>query len=261
MSRELSILLIEDDPTACNEISNCIEKVEGMILIATTNNVKDGIKHVKDYLPNVIILDLELHLGGGDGLTFLLELQKLNLGISPYILITTNNTSSVTYNHARKLGADFIMSKYQNDYSAENVIVFLQMISDTITSKFNQNISIHSTTELPALKSKRIKRRIYNELNLIGINPKSVGYEYLADAILLLIEGSGHNLSTAIGKKYLKTNSSVERAMQNAINRAWRTSDIDDLQRYYTARWNLDKASPTITEFIYFYANKIKAEY
>lgn len=60
-----------------------------------------------------------------------------------------------------------------------------------------------------------------------------------------------------LGEKYKKSDASIERAMQNAINRAWRTSDIDDLLTYYTARIQSQKGVPTIMEFIFYYANKI----
>ena len=67
-------------------------------------------------------------------------------------------------------------------------------------------------------------------------------------------------LSTIIGDKYQKTEASVERAMQNAINRAWKQTDIDELSRYYTARIHSDKGVPTITDFIYYYAAKLNNE-
>ena len=60
-------------------------------------------------------------------------------------------------------------------------------------------------------------------------------------------------------QKYGKTDSSVERAMQNAINRAWRNSDIDELLTHYKAKISSDKGVPTLTEFIHYYANKIKS--
>ena len=46
--------------------------------------------------------------------------------------------------------------------------------------------------------------------------------------------------------------------MQNAIERAWNLTDIDELSKNYTAKINSSKGVPTILEFIYFYANKIK---
>lgn len=69
------------------------------------------------------------------------------------------------------------------------------------------------------------------------------------------------NINTVIAQKYGKTDASVERAMQNAINRAWRTGNVEELLFYYTARINPSRGVPTITEFISYYANKLKSEY
>ena len=101
-------------------------------------------------------------------------------------------------------------------------------------------------------------RLISLELDNVGISPKVIGYKYLSEAILLILQGQPHNICETLAKQYKKTDSSVERAMQNAINKAWRTTDIDDLLKYYTARINSDKGVPTLTEFIHYYANKIK---
>jgi hypothetical protein len=77
-------------------------------------------------------------------------------------------------------------------------------------------------------------------------------------AIQIAIIESRPNICTTLGNKYSKTESSIERAIQNAINRAWKNTDIDDLLLHYTAKINSDKGVPTVTEFIYYYANKIK---
>ena len=87
-----------------------------------------------------------------------------------------------------------------------------------------------------------------------------VGRKYLTEAIQITINKPQSNICVVIGEKYNKTDASVERAMQNAINKAWRTSDIDDLAQNYTAKISSDKGVPTLTEFVYYYANKIKNE-
>jgi hypothetical protein len=48
--------------------------------------------------------------------------------------------------------------------------------------------------------------------------------------------------------------------MQNAIAKAWRTTHIDELEHYYTARIHSSKGIPTAMEFIFYYAEKIKAK-
>ncbi|HKM02299.1 MAG TPA: sporulation initiation factor Spo0A C-terminal domain-containing protein [Sedimentibacter sp.] len=255
----ISILLVEDDKHSCNEFINTIEEYD-MTLVGVTNHANKAIEYIKDYLPDVIILDLELHNGTGSGFSVLVEIKQLGLATLPYILITTNNSSQLTYDSVRRLGGDYILAKYQNDYSAKNVLDFINIMKPTIMSrKKSHNTFFNDTT--PALQTKRIVNRINTMLNQIGISPKSIGYQYLVKAISVIIEKPTPNVCSVVGKSFKKTESSVERAMQNAINKAWRTTDIDDLLYHYTARINSEKGVPTLTEFIYYFANKITNEY
>lgn len=258
LERRLSILLVEDDEAACREIMQYIDELDDLELVGTTNNSDEAVKYVKCLLPEAVILDLELHQGGGNGLLFLRTLKQLDLSFYPYILITTNNSSPITYEYARQLGADFIMAKHQSDYSSKNAVDFLRMMKSAILNKRTCKSPEQNTTESPGQRKKRIIKKINLELDNIGISPKAVGYKYLTDCIELIIDQPTNNLCSIIGAKYGKTDSSVERAMQNAINKAWRTSDIDDLAEHYKARISSEKGVPTITEFIYYYANKVK---
>ena len=67
--------------------------------------------------PDAVILDLELHRGGGSGLDFLKKVQEAALDHPPYILITTNNISAITHKTARELGADLHL-----DQNAERLL-------------------------------------------------------------------------------------------------------------------------------------------
>lgn len=258
---ELTIVLVEDDPETCRNFAKCADDLDDIFIVSITNNATKALADIKDFIPDVIILDLELHFGSGNGLEVLDGLNHLDISFKPYILITTNNSSNTTFEYARQLGADFIMSKHQNDYSEKSVLNFLKMIKSIIKNRPSTLPSSLVTTETPELHKKRITRRIISELNLVGINPKAVGYQYLIDAIHIIIKKPTQNLCTIISQKYSKTESSVERAMQNAINRAWKTTDIDELCEHYTAKIHSDKGTPTITEFVYYYANKIKNDY
>ena len=259
-NKTLNILIIEDDVAACKELRQYIEKIESLKLVGITGDSDKGIELVKNILPDVIILDIELNHGTGNGIMFLAMLNALKLSLRPYILITTNNSSHVTYESARDLGADFIMSKHKPDYSAQYVIEFIRMIQHAILSRkpsVAPNISDENSYEanLPLYT-----RRVYRELDWIGISPKNIGYRYLADAILLIIRDSSASVYREIAEMYKKSDASVERAMQNAINRAWRHSDIEELLTHYTAKIHSEKGVPTTLEFVYYYANKVKMD-
>jgi len=66
------------------------------------------------------------------------------------------------------------------------------------------------------------------------------------------------NYCDAIARKFKVSSQSVDHAMTNAIRRAFAISSIDDLQKLYTAKINPNKTYPTYSEFVYYYARKIK---
>ena len=257
MKEKLEILLVEDDPETCAEFAELIYDTDELILIGVTNNDSKALDYIRDSQPDVVILDLELHHGSGNGLNVLNNMRNIELKKRPYMLITTNNSSTFTYESARTLGADFIMSKHQENYSVSGVLDFLHIMMPMIKATNISNTVKDNTSETPEQHRRRITTRIMN----VGISPKAVGYSYLVDAILIMLKQPTQNINTVIAQKYGKTDASVERAMQNAINRAWRTGNVEELLFYYTARINPSLGVPTITEFISYYANKLKSEY
>lgn len=254
----LNILLIEDDKIACQEISRYIEKFSDLKLAGITKSATEGVSMVRSMLPDVVILDIELHSGTGNGIMFLAMLNANKPSKRPYILITTNNSSAITYETARSLGADFIMAKSKSDYSAQYVIEFLRMMQHTILNNRN-SFAVEIPEEDSFEKNKPLYiRRINRELDLIGISHKNIGYRYLTDAILLIMKDSSANVYKQLAEEHKKSDASIERAMQNAINRAWRISDIEELLTHYTAKVHSEKGVPTTLEFVYYYSNKIK---
>lgn len=260
MDKPLSILLVEDDKDTCEKFAYYIDELDDVTLVNITDNSYHAIDYIKEYLPDAVILDLELNLGTGNGLSFLKEVKSINIAIIPYILVTTNNSSQTTYNIVRQLGADFIMYKHQSDYTEKGAVDFLRMLKDIIHNN-QQNANMQNSPDnSPILTKKRLSRLAAIELNRIGISPKAVGYKYLNEAIQLILKEQDDNIIGTIAEKYNKSDSSIERAMQNAINKAWRTTSIEDLLIHYTAKISSEKGVPTVTEFIYYYANKIKYE-
>ncbi|MGN1104472.1 MAG: sporulation initiation factor Spo0A C-terminal domain-containing protein [Candidatus Coproplasma sp.] len=258
MDSRLKVLLVEDDQAACKQIIDEVNlNPDDFILIGITNNSTLAFEYVSDKHPDAVILDLELHHGGGDGLDFLQKLKTSHLSHIPFVLVTTNNVSQVTHEIVRSLGADFIMTKNQEGYSAKSVLEFLKITKSVIINRREQ-IQQNGQGDSPAQTAKKLQQRICRELDKVGVSPKSIGYTYLIDAIAMTVKQPVQHICDRIGEIYRKSAPSVERAMQNAINRAWKTADIQDLLDNYTAKIKSDKGVPTVTEFICYYAQKIK---
>ncbi len=249
----LKILLVEDDAYTCASFNNYINEIDDIILVNVTNNATQALTHITHYKPDAIILDLELNNGSGNGFDVLTNLPAT--GLKPYVIVTTNNSSNTTYEYARHLGADFIMYKQQEDYSEKKVVDFLYAMKNII--KKQHSSFLKDTPDNPISLNKRILQLITTELDLIGINRRSIGYKYLVDAIQMSLEAPVPKICQQIANKYNKSEPSVERAMQNAINKAWTTSDITDLEKYYTAKLPYGNSAPTLTGFISYYVDRI----
>lgn len=256
---EIAILLIEDDATECEALSRCIAMQANMKLVGITNNVTEAIELVRFHLPDVIILDLELHQGGGNGLEFLAQLQSLYLTHEPYILVSTQNSSQLTLEAARLLGADMIITKYEIGYSADYVVKTISLLENVMHKTTLTDSS--NVPESPTEYEHKLRARIQRELSLVGVNDKHKGYKYLTEAILLVYNNPQPNVSTLLSSQFKVTPTSIERAMQNAINRAWNTANPEDLRIHYTAVINSERGVPTVMEFIHFYARLLKTEF
>lgn len=260
MKKQIHLLVVEDDENTCSEYENYCSEHDDIFLIGTSAHSGEALKITEELLPNAVVLDLELQKGSGSGMKYLLDIDKIKLKVHPYILVVTNNISPYTQAAVRKFGADYIIVKSQEDYSVPMVIDFLRGIISSIP-----DMNPVTETCSPTIKqriendyNRRLQQNITNELNMVGISPRAVGRDYLRDAIKMICHKKQAYICAEIAKKYQKSDASVERAMQNAINSAWRKTDIDTLERCYTAPVSSEKGVPTMTEFIYYYADKVK---
>ncbi len=262
--KAMSILLIEDDELECEKFKSYTETIENAKVVAVTNSSDKGIELFKRFMPEAVVLDIELHKGQGSGLEFLEKIKECITNFKPIIVVTTNASSSLLYNELHDEGADLIFYKHQSDYSPKIVVSALLSLRKTLY-KFGSNRtdvedSIHIESE--AERSDRISDMINSELDLIGISPHLKGRDYIHDAILYLIEckntGDSESVFNYLANLYKKTASSIGRVMQTSINRTWMTSSPEDLELHYTAKVNFQTGVPTPTEFIYYYAKKIQ---
>lgn len=261
MDNVIKILLIEDNVKDCNEFKTYINKRTDVKLIAVTDSDIEGLKLIKQFSPDVVILDIELLNGSGHTTSFPLleQLDKLKLKHKPKIIVNTIVSSNTVYDFLHEKGVDLIFYKKHQNYSVQNVldtIVLLGKYSED--TSFTGNVVLDNSAET----KETISNMIDNELNLIGIGLHLQGRKYLHDAIYLLVAEPEKAEQTTIVQylvlKYKRSSSTISRAMQNAILHAWRISCVEDLEKYYPYKINYETGIPTTNEFIYNIADKVK---
>ncbi len=259
-NKPITILLVEDDENDCLNMKNYIDSREDVKLVDIVNSPEKAIESIKTYIPDAIILDIELNNGEGSGLEVLSAIKTMNLDVKPIIVITTNISSKTVYMYAHENGVDLIFHKLKDDYCADLVIRNILLLDDmAINKKLEDKNNSNKLENLNEYRN-RISERINRELDLIGISSHLIGRTYVHDAILYIIEDrpDKENVFLHLAKKYKKGNSTIGRSIQTAIEHAWRKSSIDDLEKYYTTAVNYNTGVPTPTELIYYYVDKIK---
>jgi len=260
-NKPMTVLIIEDDENACQSFINYIDSVENIKIVGITNSSDEGIEIFNTYLPEAIILDIELHNGQGSGIDFIEKIKKYTDDFKPIIFVTTNASSKVLYDKLHEEGIELIFYKKQKDYSPKLVVSSLLSLRKSLYKYNSSDKGKDLYMESKAKQDNKISTRINTELDLIGVSSHLTGRKYLFDAIkYLLTEKDNEEKETVfnhLANIYKKSSSSISRVMQTAINYAWRTSAPEDLEVYYTAKINYNTGVPTPTEFIYYYYQKI----
>lgn len=257
----MKLILIEDEKSEQEKFRRLAERISNVTFVKITNSTEEGIKCLKENSIDGIILDLELNSGTGSGFEFLEKLKTLKLSKYPKIVVTTNVYSDSVYDYLHENKVDFIFYKKQENYNVENVVNTLILLNE-YKNKKPANIKV--VEEEKEKQEKIIIDKVNYELDLIGIASHLQGRKYLFDAITYLLSKEGEDSKISINQyllsKHKRPTSTINRAMQNAITRAWRVTAIEDLEMYYTAHINYNTGIPTPVEFIYYYVDKIKKE-
>lgn len=261
-NKPMTLLLIEDDEIECQKFTSYEEENSNIKLIGITNSSDKGLEIFKTYLPEAVIVDIELHKGQGSGLEFIENVKKNTAEFRPIIVVTTNASSTILYNKLHDDGVDLVFYKKQTDYSPKLVVSTLLSLRKTLYKYNKEYNKIDNNMETIANKDVKISNKIDIELNLIGISSHLKGRKYLHEAIMYLIKEQDNGLDETVfnylASKYKRTASSISRVMQTAINYAWKTSSPEDLEIHYSTIVNYHTGVPSPTEFIYYYAEKVK---
>ena len=130
----------------------------------------------------------------------------------------------------------------------------------------NNQFGGDETPNKKLLKRLEVKIRATKEIHNLGIAAHIKGYEYVREAIVLVVEdrknmeGITKILYPKVARIFDSTATRVERAIRHAIEVGCDRCSADKLSKMFknTIRW--DKGKPTNSEFIAMIADKIRLD-
>ena len=258
----MRIVLIEDDISACNKFIECANARTDIYFFKPTGCSKTGLELVKDNLPDAVILDMELNWGGGSGLDFLEQLKNAELSMRPIVVVTMRNRSERLQDMIHDYNiVEWIFCKKQKGYSQDMVINHLLKLRAKLHIMQQGENPELQTPETPAELKKRIIQRINAELNMVGIPIRLKGRDIFIKGIYNLsrkAKGEPETTFEDISKEENTSYNNILRNAQTAIKHAWDNTPIETLEKAYTAPIRKDIGIPGPTEFLHYYADKIR---
>lgn len=248
------VFIADDNREFCELLREVIGRNRDCQVVGIAYNGADVLKLLPETKPDVLILDIIMPLL--DGIGVLEKLPSLNLPKRPKVVMLTAFGQEGITQRALSLGADYYILK---PFDMEVLVDRIRQLSDLPSAE-------GSPVVLPKTKGRNVEIEITNIIHEVGIPAHVKGYQYLRDAILMvvnrveLLNAITKELYPNIAQKYNTTPSRVERAIRHAIEIAWNRGNIAAITDLFGYTIDVARGKPTNSEFIAMVADKLRME-
>lgn len=254
MTDFIKIMMAEDDPEVCEEYRLALMRRPNMGLVYHTGSEQQALDYLEKHEIDVLILDIELEEGDGISLLDGISERKIK---KPFIVVVTNTGSHATLGYMREHGADYVYYKLNIAYTPVRILSIIERVYPY--NKYSVPLEIHPLVQRFNQKQKEALMRKYveNELEEIGFKRKRVGFDYMVEAIMIIMKYKKddpihitNDIYPVIAAEKNTSKESVERGIRGAIEAVWTASDIRLLQRHYPFPYDEEQGRPTNLSFL-----------
>ncbi|MGE5422782.1 MAG: sporulation transcription factor Spo0A [Ignavibacteriales bacterium] len=252
MTGPIKVLIADDNREFCSILKDFFSNNPDFDLVDVCANGLEVLEVLSKKEADVLILDLIMpHM---DGIGVLEKMSDMKGDQRPKIIILTAFGQESITQKAVSLGADYYILKPFN----------LQVLGDRVRQVVRDKVD--TTPRAIPFTRRDLEVDVTRIIHEIGVPAHVKGYQYLRDAIMLVVEEINYlgavtkELYPAIADKYDTTPSRVERAIRHAIELAWDRGDLDRINKFFGYTINGERGKPTNSEFIAIIADKLRLE-
>lgn len=256
----LNVAIADDNERMVEILDNIVRRDSELRIVGKANNGEDVYRMIKEKEPDVVLLDLIMPKL--DGLSVMERInQDQTIKKHPkFIVISAIGQEGITED-AFNLGAHYyIMKPFDNDM----VLNRMKAIKNYMTADNQKGIRTSSVNEKGRMEN--LENDVTDMIHEVGVPAHIKGYQYLRDAIIMVIEepemlnSITKILYPTIAKRNQTTPSRVERAIRHAIEVAWSRGNMEIINSLFSYTVSTGKGKPTNSEFIALIADKIRLQ-
>ena len=260
---KLNVAIADDNEKMLDILSRMIDGDKDLTLVGKAHNGEEILNIIREKEPDVVILDIIMPKM--DGLTVMEKFSQENTGkkIPSFIVVSAVGQERITED-AFSLGADYYMLKPFDNQVLLNRIKHLRRPGERRNREPVRQAVREDTAPYGA---RNLEADVTNVIHEIGVPAHIKGYQYLRDAIILVINDMEmlnsitKILYPTIAKKHQTSPSRVERPSAMRFEVAWSRGKMDTIDALFGYTVSTGKGKPTNSEFIALIADKIRLEY
>ncbi|NLP43264.1 MAG: sporulation transcription factor Spo0A [Peptococcaceae bacterium] len=258
MAKKVKIIVAEDNRNLCQILQDYIQREDNFELLGVAYNGLEAWELIQKNEPDLIIMDLVMP--NLDGLEVLERINSRPSVPRPKVIMLTAFGHETLTHQAMVMGVDyFILKPFDLEILGKRIKTLTQDVEVS-----NHPIPQTCSAVAPVGKTVNISVEVTTMMHQLGIPAHVKGYQYIRDAILMVIEDVSllgavtKELYPAIAKKYNTAPSRVERGIRHAIELAWERGHMETLKRIFGYSMNIERQKPTNSEFIALLADKLR---
>jgi len=274
-SKKIEVLIADDNREFGDILCEYLSNQNDIEVVGLARDGLEAVDLILQKAPDIAILDIIMpHL---DGLGVLEKIAASGLEKKPLFIVLSAVGQDKITQRALALGAEYYIVK---PFDMDVLVNRIRQLKDNTyltsvsTSSLSSSISSHksdhyNTERRPAHilnTSRSLEVEVTNIMHEIGVPAHIKGYQYLRDAIMMVVKDLDvinsitKLLYPSIAKDYNTTPSRVERAIRHAIEVAWSRGQVEAIDALFGYTVNIGKGKPTNSEFIAMIADKLRLE-
>ena len=259
MGKKIKIIIADDNRNLCQMLQNYLQDQEDLVIVGVANNGLEAWELIQTQEPDLIILDLVMP--NLDGLGVLERINTRSTMTRPKIIMLTAFGQESLTHQAMMLGVDYFILK---PFDLEILTKRIRSLTQEMPSSSSTHLSSASPIVASVGNGLNLNVEVTTMMHQIGIPAHVKGYQYIRDAILMVVEDVSllgavtKELYPGIAKKFDTAPSRVERGIRHAIELAWERGHTDTLKRIFGYSMNIERQKPTNSEFIALLADKLR---
>ena len=254
MKKKKTVVIVDDNREFCAGVRDFLSTKENYEVIGIAYDGKAGYEMVLENKPDILLTDIVMPVM--DGLTLMSRIAN-NTAFSkkPKIIVFSASGYDSIIANATRLGAEFYFIK---PFDLEALV---DRMDEITAEKSKEPIPYQCAPQI-----KDLETNITMYIQQLGVPAHINGYQYIRDAIMMVIEDMDainsitKFLYPTVAKHYNTTSSRVERAIRHAIEVAWDRGNPDILNELFGYTILSTRGKPTNSEFIAMIADKIRLE-